>query len=183
MRSGKRNVMICVVSLSAMLIAASGAHAKPMQDKQDVLLVSTQESFSPSIRVKVNADDVNLRCKPNVEAQIVTTLKKGTIVEVEQKLDNWCKVSYGRHFGYVSTEYLDLPVEVKESEYAILTMGMNSAEVLRLQETLAEKGYYNGRCNGTYGAKTREAVRKFQQDNGLNADGVADAQTQKVLYK
>ena len=184
MRSNSKRVVFLVTIGLALLAGSSFAMGKggvkTSYERNEEN--EADRSFSPALRVKVNADDVNLRCKPQVDAQIVTTLKKGSIVEVEQKTDKWCKVKYGRQFGYISEEYLELPQNMKEYDYPTLTMGMSSAEVLKLQETLEEQGYYNGSCNGTYGAKTREAVRKFEKDNDLEVDGIADNDMQRKLY-
>lgn len=40
-----------------------------------------------------------------------------------------------------------------------------------LQQTLAEKGFDIGTPDGIWGPKTRDALQKFQQQNGLVADG------------
>ena len=43
--------------------------------------------------------------------------------------------------------------------------------VRRVQETLKDKGYFRDRVDGIVGSKTRDAIRWFQQDQGLVADG------------
>ena len=42
-------------------------------------------------------------------------------------------------------------------------------------------GYYYGEVTGHYGTKTVAAVKAFQSKNGLKADGVAGAETQKKI--
>ncbi len=44
-------------------------------------------------------------------------------------------------------------------------------EVKDLQEKLREKGYLNASSTGHYGFLTREAVKKYQRDNGILATG------------
>lgn len=51
-----------------------------------------------------------------------------------------------------------------------------------LQSQLKVMGYYNGEITRTFDLATKKAVIAFQKKNGLTADGVADAATQKVLY-
>ncbi len=46
-----------------------------------------------------------------------------------------------------------------------------------IQRALKGAGYFDGDVDGEIGSKTREAVRKFQQDNGLHADGVVGKKT------
>lgn len=47
---------------------------------------------------------------------------------------------------------------------------------------LIELGYLSGKADGTYGEKTVEAVKAFQKNNGLTADGSAGEATQKLLF-
>ena len=54
--------------------------------------------------------------------------------------------------------------------------------VSQLQEQLISLGYLSGKPDGTYGEKTVAAVKAFQKNNGLSADGTAGAETQKMLY-
>jgi len=55
---------------------------------------------------------------------------------------------------------------------------MNVAEYQRILTIL---GYSLGRCDGQAGAKTKEAVKKFQKDNGLVADAIVGAKTTAKL--
>jgi peptidoglycan hydrolase-like protein with peptidoglycan-binding domain len=51
--------------------------------------------------------------------------------------------------------------------------GSSGEEVKQIQNKLKQWGYYDGNVDGIYGSKTFSAVKKFQQKNGLNADGIA----------
>nr|MBQ4319695.1 peptidoglycan-binding protein [Clostridia bacterium] len=57
----------------------------------------------------------------------------------------------------------------------VLSVGDRGGEVWRIQEKLRELGYYRGESSGIYDRATSEAVRKFQLDEGLCADGSAGA--------
>ena len=50
-----------------------------------------------------------------------------------------------------------------------------------VQRILAERGYDPGSLNGQMGRKTREALKRFQSDNGLPGTGEADAATRVAL--
>lgn len=52
---------------------------------------------------------------------------------------------------------------------------------LQIQHLLAYLGYDPGECDGALGKNTMEAVRKFQADYGLTADGDPGAATKKML--
>lgn len=49
--------------------------------------------------------------------------------------------------------------------------------VLLLQLLLMLRGYDPGKADSLYGSQTAEAVRQFQTDYNLNADGVAGPRT------
>lgn len=48
---------------------------------------------------------------------------------------------------------------------------------VNIQKALKKAGYYDGALDGKIGPATRDAIRAFQQDNGLKADGVCGRQT------
>ena len=56
-------------------------------------------------------------------------------------------------------------------------------EVAELQKRLQALGYYSGgEVSGIFNLDTKKAVIAFQKKNGLEADGYAGEETQKVLY-
>lgn len=46
-----------------------------------------------------------------------------------------------------------------------------------IQKALKNAGYYKGAVDGKIGSATKEAVKAFQRDNGLEADGVVGRRT------
>ncbi len=62
-----------------------------------------------------------------------------------------------------------------------LQEGLVDAQVGELHTRLKTLKYYAGEITEKYDSVTREAVRKFQVTEGLNATGIADALTQKRL--
>ena len=64
-----------------------------------------------------------------------------------------------------------------------LSRGAKGEDVFWLQSRLAELGYYTGTITGGYYGGTQSAVKAYQRDNGLAADGVAGAKTQGKLYE
>ena len=65
-----------------------------------------------------------------------------------------------------------------------LTYGSRGDDVRKLQQALQSAGYDIGStgADGIYGGRTQEAVRRYQQANGLSADGIAGDLTQGKLY-
>lgn len=64
----------------------------------------------------------------------------------------------------------------------LLRVGSISPEVKHLQKRLGELGYYQGEIDGQYGKGTGESVRVFQEQNQLQPDGMAGADTLALLY-
>ncbi|MBQ8557082.1 MAG: peptidoglycan-binding protein, partial [Clostridia bacterium] len=52
-----------------------------------------------------------------------------------------------------------------------------------LQCKLKELGYYNGYIGGKYLDGTANAVKAFQKDHGLSANGTANEQTLRKIYE
>jgi peptidoglycan hydrolase-like protein with peptidoglycan-binding domain len=58
---------------------------------------------------------------------------------------------------------------------------ISSTAVAQIQKRLIAQGYDAGKIDGIYGTKTRTAVKRFQQDHGLIADGIVGSATNAVL--
>jgi peptidoglycan hydrolase-like protein with peptidoglycan-binding domain len=59
--------------------------------------------------------------------------------------------------------------------------GMTGERVRSLQLALRRAGYYNAAIDSVFGDNTLAAVRKFQGQHGLKADGIAGVKTQAKL--
>lgn len=57
------------------------------------------------------------------------------------------------------------------------------ADVLRLQQRLVEQGFDPGEPDGLFGPATRRALREFQKNQGMVADGFPDAATIQALLQ
>lgn len=69
----------------------------------------------------------------------------------------------------------------QSAQAATYRQGSTGSEVRTIQEKLVRWGYFQGPVDGIYGTKTANAVKKFQQKNGLTADGITGSATQKAL--
>ena len=67
-----------------------------------------------------------------------------------------------------------------EAVYAVSKYGSSGDEVRKIQQKLSDLGYYKGRVDGIYGTNTQSAVKSFQRNVGLTADGIAGSAT--LLY-
>ena len=64
---------------------------------------------------------------------------------------------------------------------ALSKVGSTGSEVKAIQQSLKDRGLYSGSVDGIYGSQTQAAVKKFQKQQGLTADGIAGPQTLKRL--
>ncbi|VXD16843.1 Endopeptidase, cell wall lytic activity [Planktothrix serta PCC 8927] len=62
-----------------------------------------------------------------------------------------------------------------------LSRGDSSYHVKKLQNRLANLGYFNANSTGYYGKLTAHAVKSFQADCGLSVDGIAGPATLAAL--
>jgi peptidoglycan hydrolase-like protein with peptidoglycan-binding domain len=70
-------------------------------------------------------------------------------------------------------------MQIKDS--ASIHYGATGDRVRSLQKALKAAGYFNGTVDGKFGELTELAVRKFQNANGLKADGIAGKKTLAAL--
>jgi peptidoglycan hydrolase-like protein with peptidoglycan-binding domain len=63
----------------------------------------------------------------------------------------------------------------------LLQLNTSGDRVLALQTRLRDLGYYSGPVSGYFGPQTQDAVIRFQQANGLEADGVVGPATEAAL--
>jgi peptidoglycan hydrolase-like protein with peptidoglycan-binding domain len=62
-----------------------------------------------------------------------------------------------------------------------IKFGDSGEQVVQVQMRLQELGYFKSKATGYYGSVTENAVKHFQQNNGLTPDGVIGAKTQEAL--
>jgi hypothetical protein len=80
----------------------------------------------------------------------------------------WGGYPYGA-YSYYDDGYA--PDEYSQSEY---DNGSGDSSVTQVQAALARAGYYHGAIDGSVGPATRNALRRFQRDRGLEATGQID---------
>ena len=148
----------------------------------------------------VTTDKVNLRSARSVRSELIRTIPRGAEITVTAVSGSWAAVEYGKHSGYVKTDYITVKKVVKTratatpspvptlspeedaGSYQILQKGSSGEQVEALQSALIELGFLSGKPDGKFGAGTEKAVIAFQQKNDYPATGVVDANLQAFLY-
>ena len=67
------------------------------------------------------------------------------------------------------------------AQLPVIKLGVQGAEVKKLQQNLKTLGYYTGSVTGKCGTLTVKAIERFQTESGLLADGTAGASTLSAI--
>lgn len=87
-------------------------------------------------------------------------------------------------YGYAVPQYVPPDLTLPEGFDRSLSLGKEGMDVYRVQERLIALGYLKAKePDQVYGRRTRAAVRAFQKDSMLQADGVAGAETLRKLFE
>lgn len=74
-----------------------------------------------------------------------------------------------------------IPTTIQYAEAKNIVKGDTTANIKLVQQRLYNLGYYTYKVDGIWGSRTTKAVKKFQSDYGLTADGIVGAKTEKAL--
>jgi lipid-binding SYLF domain-containing protein len=110
---------------------------------------------------------------------------EGAVIEPR---DSWNNAYYGRSLRpieilvkrAVSNTAAD-PLRQAVAGVGGGTAGSAGYDLATIQRALAAKGYNPGPADGIIGAKTRDAIRKYQTDKGLSVTGQPSMELQKSL--
>jgi peptidoglycan hydrolase-like protein with peptidoglycan-binding domain len=108
----------------------------------------------------------------NLESQ--TRNKDKVIIERSAELNNLRNENSALR---AKLEQLELTVRSLQEENIRMPNGTE------IQTALKNANFYDGAIDGQIGPNTKDAIRKFQQANGINADGVVGSKTWSVLIK
>ncbi len=108
----------------------------------------------------------------------VTTYKPGDYVPEPPKKTSEtinAALNIAKDIGEVAVKYAGVGDVIK--------LGMKGDGVVHLQKKLTKHGFYNGEANGVADAMTIDALKKFQKDRGMAADGICGRKTYAALDK
>lgn len=92
---------------------------------------------------------------------------------------NWRKVTAGMLLsGAIAAGIAGM---ASPADAMVLQQGTHHSEVVLLQERLKSLGYFTAGVTGYYGPATEKAVRAYQQQAGLQVDGIAGKRTLAAL--
>jgi len=111
------------------------------------------------------------------DIEAVRTFQKASGLKVDGK------AGYDTQTALYSENAIPANTTSTESIQQTLRYGSEGDQVTMLQNRLITLGYLTGKADGIYGKNTKAAVKNFQKNNNLDADGVAGALTLAALYE
>ena len=141
--------------------------------------------------IKVTGNNVSLRYQPSTSANRVGTANIGDCFYYVDTVDGWFQTKAGY---WITKEYAKVMTDAEVEAYiknnggsgntgSSYTLGSTGSMVSYIQTALTALEYYGREITGHYGRYTKDAVRAFQRDNNLTADGVCGAATLAAIQK
>ena len=128
---------------------------------------------------------LNVRQSPTSLSKLVTTIPKGENFSVSGYASTWNKSWLKMDKGYIYRTYTECGNPYKEPT-TIIRKGSSGEGARWVQWWLGAKGYHgiDGKvlgCDGQFGPNSDYALRTFQREHGLEADGQCGPQTRNKL--
>ena len=141
--------------------------------------------------IKVTGNNVSLRYQPSTSANRVGTANIGDCFYYVDTVDGWFQTRSGY---WISRSYAAVMTDEEVKAYiknnggsgntgSSYTLGSTGSMVSYIQTALTALEYYDRQITGHYGRYTKDAVRAFQRDNNLTADGVCGTATLAAIQK
>ena len=141
--------------------------------------------------IKVTGNNVSLRYQPSTSADRVGTANIGDCFYYVDTVDGWFQTKAGY---WITKDYAKVMSDEEVEAYiknnggsgstgSSYTIGSTGSTVSYIQTALTALKYYDRQITGHYGRYTKDAVRAFQRDNNLTADGVCGAVTLAAIQK
>lgn len=108
---------------------------------------------------------------------------KSGVIKSKVTLSKWVEWGELKGVDYGASEPISEPADEPKDSRPTLRKGTKGDWVTLAQTALINKGYDLGKwgADGDFGSQTEKAVKEFQQDHGLTADGVIGQKTWDAL--
>ena len=141
--------------------------------------------------IKVTGNNVSLRYQPSTSANRVGTANIGDCFYYVDTVNGWFQTKAGY---WITKDYAKVMTDAEVEAYiknnggsgstgSSYTIGSTGSTVTYIQTALTALEYYDRQITGHYGRYTKDAVRAFQRDHNLTADGVCGATTLAAIRK
>lgn len=132
--------------------------------------------------IRITGNNVSIREEPDSSSEKVMSANKGDVFYYVDKSGDWYQIQSGywvknTYASVMSDKEIDDYIGSGDYSGGTYKEGDTGTMVTWIQESLTTLKYYEGDISGNYGRLTKEAVRLFQKDHDLSADGVAGPKT------
>lgn len=144
------------------------------------IVMHKSDYVTPSFIKRAGRAGRSLGCTaidPKIHREVIDAVKGGSLIFAYGHDSSW--LANSEYLGEAGREHL------KELRAATgmptLRRGDEGPEVEQLQQALKDAGFLRGKVDGDFGWGTWRAVKRFQADRGLEADGVVGSGTWSSL--
>ena len=141
--------------------------------------------------IRITGNNVSLRYQPSTDANRVGTANTGDCFYYVDTVSGWFQTKAGY---WISSSYAKVMTDAEVDAYiknnggsgdtgTTYKYGSTGSTVTYIQTALTALDYYGAQITGHYGGKTADAVRAFQRDYNLTADGVCGPATLAEIRK
>ena len=141
--------------------------------------------------IRITGNNVSLRYQPSTDANRVGTANTGDCFYYVDTVSGWFQTKAGY---WISSSYAKVMTDAEVDAYiknnggsgdtgSTYKYGSTGSTVTYIQTALTALDYYSAQITGHYGGKTADAVRAFQRDYNLTADGVCGPATLAEIRK
>ena len=141
--------------------------------------------------IRITGNNVSLRYQPSTDANRVGTANIGDCFYYVDTVSGWFQTKAGY---WISSSYAKVMTDAEVDAYiknnggsgdtgSTYKYGSTGSTVTYIQTALTALKYYTAQITGHYGGKTADAVRAFQRDYNLTADGVCGPATLAEIRK
>lgn len=142
----------------------------------------------------VTADALNIRASASTDSNVVGVVHSGDKVTIKDTSGSWYRISCNGKSGYVYKKYISVSSGGSSggsssgssssgsgSSDGTCQIGDSGNAVKKVQKRLIALGYLSGSADGSFGNMTKDAVKAFQQNNGLKVTGKVNSTTLNKL--
>ena len=104
-------------------------------------------------------------------------MKKVTVIGAIIAVAVFASAAYAQQNRSSQDEAQQNAASSQQNKQEQTASAQNAETVRKVQEALNEKGYNVGPVDGKWGTKSKQAMKKFQKSEGIQANGKIDTQT------
>ncbi len=137
--------------------------------------------------IRITGNNVSLRYEPSTDAKRVGTANTGDVFYYVNTVSGWFQT---QNDYWIASQYAHVMTEQEIKDYLgnggnatgnTYRVGSTGYMVSYIQEALKSLDYYSAQVTGHFGGKTEAAVKAFQRDHNLTADGVVGPTTMAAI--